>query len=73
MSLLVTRYKKGHVGAGDGAGTPFFSSADSGTTFAKPPVVSNSKGVTRVEILILVVGLCVGAAIVLPKVPECVA
>jgi len=35
--------------------------------------VSNSKGVTRVEILILVVGLCVGAAIVLPKVPECVA
>ena len=51
-------------------GTPFFSSADIGTAFAKLPVVSNSKGVTRVEILILVVGLCVGAAIVLPKVQE---
>ena len=62
MSLLVTRYKKGHLGAGGGAGTPFFSSADSGTAFARPPVVSNLKGVTRVD-----------AAIVLPKVPECVA
>ena len=72
MSLLVTRYKKGHLGAGGGAVTPFFSSSDIGTAFAKPPVVYNSKGVTRVEILILVVGLCVDAA-VLPKVPECVA